>query len=91
MTLTLFFLALLLLVSTAIWIEIRKAREKEHQQMQETEERAAKDSEGLDTAIGEWLATLEPPALAKQTKRLGAARRLRTVLIGKLLRQRILC
>ena len=84
-------LALLLLAMFAILSAIRKRKEMESQQMQEAKARIANDLEILDTAIADWLVMLELPALVEQTKRLEAARRLRTVLIEKLLQKRILC
>jgi len=89
MTLICFSLVLLLLGATATWTAIRKLKAWERQQMQEAKERIARDLIELDTSIAEWLVMLELPALAEETRRLEAARQLRTVLIGKLLRQRI--
>ncbi len=45
----------------------------------------------LDKDIADWLAMLELPQLAEETKRLEVALQLSTVLIGKLLRSRVPC
>ena len=58
--------------------------------MQELRGQAATHLQELDTAIDDWLAMLELPALEEQTKRKEVATQLRTVLIEKLMLQRVL-
>ena len=57
----------------------------------ELQEQKCRRLRELDVEIADWLETLGLPQLAEETKRLEAARRLRTVLIEKLLRSRVPC
>lgn len=85
-----YFLVVLTLLLSAIWLDTCRLAKKEDQWLQEVKEQTATHLQELDTAIDDWLAMLELPALEEQTKRQEVARRLRTVLIEKLLRQRVL-
>jgi len=88
---TAFFLIILLALSlAAIWLAASKLDMMERRQQQEWIEQTAMHLQELDTALEEWLEALKLPQLEEETQRKEAARRLRTVLIEKLLRQRIL-
>jgi hypothetical protein len=73
----------------AIWLAKNTDPMTEAQLKQAMLEQRTRRFQELDTAIALWLATLELPALAEETKLQEASRQLRTVLIEKLLLQRV--
>ena len=85
-----FGLTFVLLALVAVWLATRRARKREEQWLREAKEQTAKHLQELETAIEEWLLMLDLPSLAKQKKLREAVRQLRTLLIEKLLQQRIL-
>lgn len=85
----LFLLALPTLFAAAIWLATYRKAKTVKQQQQELKEQTATRLIALDTALEEWLMMLGLPQLEKETQRKEAAIRLRTVLIEKLLIQRV--
>lgn len=80
---------LLGLSSAAIWLAVRRITKLEDRLQQEWREQTTKHLQELDTALEEWLGELKLPQLEGETQRKAVAHQLRTVLIEKLLRQRI--
>ena len=51
--------------------------------------KAKQNLQALDVALSDWLNLLQLPQLAEETKRQEVASKLRTVLIEKLMRQKV--
>ena len=79
-------LVLAALAAGAIVGWIGKDRKRQALQEREWQEQRCRHLQELEEVILEWLVMLGLPQLEEKTKRLAAARQLRTVLIVKLLR-----
>ncbi len=81
---------LCLLVAIAVFYEQSKSQQWKQKSMeQERLKQAKQDLLALDAALSDWFDLLQLPQLAEETKRQEAARQLRTVLIEKLMRQKV--
>jgi hypothetical protein len=85
----LFVVTLPTLFAAAIWLATYTKAKTAEQLQQELKEQTAMRLIALDTALEEWLVMLGLPQLEKETQRKEVAIRLRTVLIEKLLIQRV--
>ena len=79
-------LALAIVAVVSSGVAAYRADKQTPQLIAEIQEGKCRSLKELDEALADWLEMLELPQFAEETKRLEAARRLRTVLIAKLLR-----
>ena len=81
---------LCLLVAIAVFYAQSKSQQRKQKSMeQERLKQAKQDLQALDVALSDWFDLLQLPQLAEETKRQEVAHQLRTVLIEKLMRQKV--
>ena len=81
---------LCLLVAIAVFYAQSKSQQRKKKSMeQERLKQAKQDLQALDVALSDWFDLLQLPQLAEETKRQEVAHQLRTVLIEKLMRQKV--